>query len=72
MTETLPMTVIETSEFLSATRKLMSDEERALRVDYLASNPTTGDIVLGTGGVRKLRWGLKGRGQARRRSGGAQ
>jgi hypothetical protein len=46
---------VETPEFLSATRKLMNEGERALLVDYLAYNPTAGDLVPGTGGVRKLR-----------------
>jgi hypothetical protein len=41
----------------------MSDGERALLVDYLASNPATGDLIPGTGGVRKLRWRLEGRGK---------
>ncbi len=50
-------------EFLAATRKLMDDEERAELVDYLAYNPTAGLVVPGTGGVRKLRWGLEGRGK---------
>lgn len=63
-----PITVIETPEFLSTTRKLMSDEERTVLVDYLAYNPTAGDLIPGTGGVRKLRWGLEGRG----RRGGAR
>jgi hypothetical protein len=54
---------VETPEFLSATRKLMSDEERMLLVDYLAYNPTAGDLIPGTGGVRKLRWALEGRGE---------
>ena len=63
MTRTVPISVVETPEFLSATRKLMSDEERVLLVDYLAYNPTSGDIVPGTGGMRKLRWGLEGRGK---------
>ncbi len=58
-----PITVVETPEFLSATRKLMSDEERAVLVDYLAYNPVAGDLIPGTGGVRKLRWGLEGRGK---------
>ena len=58
-----PITVVETPEFLSATRKLMSDEERTVLVDYLAYNPTAGDLIPGTGGVRKLRWGLEGRGK---------
>ncbi len=63
MARTVPISVVETPEFLSATRKLMSDEERALLVDYLAYNPTVGDLIPGTGGVRKLRWGLEGRGK---------
>ena len=41
----------------------MSDEEQALLVEYLAYNPTAGDLISGTGGVRKLRWGLEGRGK---------
>lgn len=63
MARTVPISVVETPEFLSATRKLMSDEERILLVDYLAYNPTAGDLIQGTGGVRKLRWGLEGRGK---------
>jgi hypothetical protein len=63
MARRVPTSVVETPEFLSATRKLMSDEERMLLVDYLAYNPTTGDLIPGTGGVRKLRWGLEGRGK---------
>ena len=30
---------------------------------YLAFNPTAGDLIPGTGGVRKVRWGLEGRGK---------
>ena len=41
----------------------MSDDERSLLVDYLAYNPTAGDLIPGTGGVRKLRWRLEGRGK---------
>ena len=32
-------------------------------VDYLAYNPSAGDLIPGTGGVRKLRWALEGRGK---------
>ena len=63
MVREAPVSVIETPEFLSATRKLMDEEERALLVHYLAHNPTSGDVIPGTGGVRKLRWGLEGRGK---------
>lgn len=63
MARTAPVTVVETPEFLSATRKLLDEAERASLVDYLAWNPTAGDPIPGTGGVRKLRWGLEGRGK---------
>ena len=58
-----PMTVIETIRFLAATRKLMGEDERAALIDYLACNPTAGDLIPETGGVRKLRWALEGRGK---------
>jgi len=56
-----PVGVVETPEFLAVTRRIMDDEERALLVDYLARNPLAGDVIAGTGGVRKLRWRLEGR-----------
>jgi mRNA-degrading endonuclease RelE of RelBE toxin-antitoxin system len=58
-----PITVVETREFLAATKKLMDDADRTELVEYLAYNPTAGDLIQGTGGVRKLRWGLEGRGK---------
>lgn len=54
---------METDEYLRATKKLMDDEERAGLVGYLACNPTAGDVIPGSGGVRKIRWGLEGRGK---------
>ncbi len=65
MTRTVPISVVETPEFLSATRKLVTDEERTLLIDYLAYNPTSGDLIPGTGGVRKLRWGVEASAAAR-------
>jgi hypothetical protein len=58
-----PITVVETREFLGARRKLMDDTERAEFVEHLAFNPTAGDVIPGAGGVRKIRWGLEGRGK---------
>jgi hypothetical protein len=63
MSGTAPITVVETPEFLSATRKLLTDEEQTVLIDYLAHTPAAGELVPGTGGVRKLRWGLEGRGK---------
>jgi hypothetical protein len=59
----MPVTVIETPEFLSVASRLMDDGRRASLVDHLARHPTDGELVRGTGGVRKLRWGLEGRGK---------
>ena len=41
----------------------MDDAERAELVGYLACNPIAGDVIPGSGGVRKIRWGLEGRGK---------
>jgi hypothetical protein len=58
-----PITVVETHEFLSIARKLMSEEERTELVDYLAWHPEAGVVIPGSGGVRKVRWALEGRGK---------
>jgi hypothetical protein len=57
------VTVIETPDFIAATRKLMTDDERMALIDHLAENPLAGDLMPGTGGMRKLRWALEGRGK---------
>ena len=57
------VTVIETPEFLARVEKLMTEDERDALIAYLAAHPTAGDLIQGTGGVRKLRWGLEGRGK---------
>ena len=61
-------TVVETPEFLSAAKRVFTDAERAALVDALAADPAIGDVMEGTGGARKLRWGAKGKGK----SGGAR
>src|SRR4051794_2935098 len=58
-----PVSVVETPEFISAARTLLDDDERMALVDFLASHPDAGDLIQGTGGVRKLRWALEGRGK---------
>ena len=41
----------------------MSDAERADLVAFVGANPEAGEIIAGTGGVRKLRWALAGMGK---------
>jgi hypothetical protein len=57
------ITVVETPEFLAATRKLLDADQKTLLISYLAAHPTTGDLMPDTGGLRKLRWALPGRGK---------
>jgi hypothetical protein len=33
-------------------------------IAYLAANPMDGDVIPGTGGIRKLRWRAKGKGKS--------
>ena len=56
-------TVVETPEFLAGARRILTEGERAALIDFLADNPETGDLMEGTGGARKLRWGAKGKGK---------
>lgn len=56
--------VVETPEFLARARRLLMDAERAALVDYLATNPSAGDLMVGTGDARKLRWAAKGKGKS--------
>ena len=57
------MQFIETSIFTSAIRDLLKDDEyRSLQVALLL-RPEQGKIIPGTGGLRKVRWGAKGRGK---------
>lgn len=58
-----PVTVIETPEFLTSINKLLHEDDRTALIDYLSYNPAAGAVIAGTGGVRKLRWGLEGRGK---------
>lgn len=60
--------VVETPEFLSGAKRVLNDSERVALIDFLAQNPTAGDLMQGTGGARKVRWAAKGKGK----SGGAR
>ncbi len=57
-----PMTVVEMPTFLRDA-KGMDEDERAALVLSLASNPECGDVMPGTGGVRKVRWAREGGGK---------
>lgn len=41
----------------------LSDEEYLRLQAALAKDPEAGDVIPGSGGIRKVRWGLPGRGK---------
>lgn len=56
-------TVAETSLFVKQAAALFTDDERKDLIDFLATHPQAGDEIPGAGGVRKLRFGAKGKGK---------
>lgn len=56
--------LVELPSYIRLAEKLLSAQERQDLVDYLAGNPKAGDIMEGTGGVRKLRWRRGGQGKS--------
>lgn len=56
-------TVVETKLFSRRADALLAPDERLDLIAYLASHPMAGDVIPGTGGIRKLRWQLTGRGK---------
>lgn len=59
-----PYTVLETVGFLRDCDGVLTEDERGELVAFIASNPEAGEIMAETGGVRKIRWGVRGRGKS--------
>lgn len=55
-------TVIETPEFISWSAGVWSDAERADFISWIAVNTEAGDVIPGSGGLRKVRWSRSGMG----------
>ena len=56
-------TFVETPLFTRLIRDYLADREYAALQIALAKNPELGDVIPGSGGVRKVRWGAHGRGK---------
>ena len=57
-------TVAEMPEYLRRAERLLSDQAREEIVAFLSVHPQAGDLVQGTGGLRKLRWSREGMGKS--------
>ncbi len=55
---------IETRLFARLVSEYLSDEEYAKLQQTLIDDPAAGDLIPGSGGIRKLRWKGSGRGKS--------
>lgn len=56
--------VVETHEFRTQAKKLLGEDEIAVLISIVASDPVAGDVIAGTGGFRKLRLARPGGGKS--------
>jgi hypothetical protein len=57
------MVIIETSVFTRQVQELLPDEEYRELQTALVNRPNAGAVIVGSGGLRKLRWATKGKGK---------
>jgi len=57
-------TVTELPEYIRRVNELLNEAERKAIIDYLAAHPRSGNIMEGTGGIRKLRWARGDKGKS--------
>ena len=57
------LTVVETPEFMDWCVSVWSDEERSEFINWIAAHPDEGDVIPGSGGLRKIRWTRAGMGK---------
>jgi mRNA-degrading endonuclease RelE of RelBE toxin-antitoxin system len=58
------MLFVETSVFSALRDDWLSDEEYRRLQSYLIEYPDAGDLIRGSGGIRKVRWAAKGKGKS--------
>ncbi len=54
---------VETKLFTRLVQEYLSDEEYSKLQQALLANPEAGLVIPGSGGIRKLRWSVAGRGK---------
>lgn len=57
------MVIIETAVFTRLVQEVLTDEEYRKLQDILRFMPQVGDVIRGSGGLRKVRWSVAGRGK---------
>ena len=57
------LTIAELPEYQKKVSGCLTPKEQADLIDYLAVNPDVGDLIQGTGGLRKIRWSTQSDGK---------
>lgn len=63
MAYTLHMVIKETRLFTQIIQEVMADDEYRALQEVLVDNPKLGDVIRGSGGLRKVRWKVPGKGK---------
>ena len=63
-TMAMMQTVVETRHYAARAEKFLSESERDALIDFVAFAPLRGDVLVGTGGIRKVRFARGGRGKS--------
>ncbi|MEO7115876.1 MAG: type II toxin-antitoxin system RelE/ParE family toxin [Caldimonas sp.] len=58
------LTVVETLLFQRQWPLYWTEEQRGEFASFIAEHPTAGDVVPGSGGIRKVRWSRAGSGKS--------
>jgi len=58
------LTVVETLLFQRQWPLYWTEEQRGEFASFIAEHPTAGDVVPGSGGIRKVRWSRPGSGKS--------
>lgn len=58
------ITVVETKAFAARAKGRMSAVEIERAIVTIARDPSCGDLIQGTGGIRKVRFAIEGRGKS--------
>jgi len=64
MIKTMRYQFVESSLFTKMVCDYLSESDYIALQQFLLENPDAGDVVKGSGGVRKLRWGREGTGKS--------
>lgn len=58
------MVIVETSVFTRLIQSLLDDDDYQDLQEALINRPDVGDVIKGSGGIRKMRWNLKNTGKS--------